>query len=256
MKVAILAGGLGTRLAEQTLLIPKALVEIGCKPILWHIMHYFAEFGFKDFVIALGYKGELIKKYFLDYATLDRSLRVELGSGKVQYTDQSALDWTIELVDTGHNVANGGRIKRLRPYLNDGAFFLTWCDGVSNIDLNSLLQFHSEHGRLATLSAVHPPSRFGHLQLAGSRVVSFKEKPAAAEGWINGAFYVLDPAIFDFIEGDSTQWEREPSEKLAAEGQLMAFCHEGFWQCMDTARDKELLQTLWDSGKAPWRNWS
>jgi glucose-1-phosphate cytidylyltransferase len=256
MKVAILAGGSGTRLAEETRFIPKPLVEIGGKPILWHVMRYYAKFGFKEFVIALGYKGELVKKFFLESLATDSPLKIDFKSRQVEHIAAPELDWSVELIDTGDNVLTGGRIKRLQPYLGDSTFMLTWCDGVSNIDLNSLISFHKNHGKLATLTAVHPPSRFGQLNIEGDRVVRFAEKPPAAEGWINGAFYVLEPGVFEYIAGDSTQWEHEPSECLSADGQLMAYRHDSFWQCMDTLQDKELLQTLWDGGKAPWRTWS
>jgi len=258
MKVAILAGGLGTRLAEETELRPKPMIEIGGKPILWHIMKYYGHFGFRDFTIALGYRGEIIKRYFLDYCHLDRNLTVHVRSGKVEHhpgPDSALDDWTVRLIDTGLTTATGGRIKRLRPYLSGGTFLLTWGDGVSSVDLKALIQFHRSHGKTATVTAVRPPARFGHLKLEGSHVVEFSEKPQIGEGWINGAFFVLEPGVFDFIDGDDTQFEREPLERLARAGQLEAYLHRSFWQCMDTIRDKKLLESLWQSGNPPWKVW-
>ena len=256
MKVAILAGGAGTRLAEETEVKPKPMVEIGSKPIIWHIMRHYAHYGHKDFYIALGYKGEIIKKYMVDYCSLSNDLTVDFGNREISMHKGEDLDWTVHLVDTGQHTNTGGRIKQLRPHINGETFMLTWGDGVSDVDLNALVDFHRSHGKLATMTAVRPPARFGHLEFDGDRVASFTEKPQAAEGWINGAFFVLEPAIFDYIESDHTQWEREPMERLAAEGQLMAYRHTSFWQCMDTLRDKKLLQSLWDSGSPPWRTWS
>lgn len=255
MKVAILAGGFGSRLAEETEIRPKPMVEIGGYPILWHIMRYYAHYGFDDFVIALGYKGEYIKKYFADYCALGGDLFMDFGSRRIATAGDVALGWTVNLVETGMETNTGGRIKRLARHLIDGTFMLTWGDGVSNVDLKRLLQFHRSHGKLATLTAVRPPARYGHLDLSGSKIVRFSEKPQAAEGWINGAFFVLEPEVLDYIEGDKTQFEKEPLETLAREGQLMAFQHEAFWQCMDTMREKHILQTLWDSGVAPWKVW-
>ncbi len=255
MKVAILAGGVGSRLAEETEIKPKPMVEIGGKPILWHIMMLYAFYGFKDFVIALGYKGEQIKKYMVDYAALNGNLKVNLRTGKIDMQSGFRPDWNVELVDTGIATLTGGRIKRLQPYLGNETFMLTWGDGISDVNLRELLAFHRSHGKLATLTAVRPPARFGHLTFDGNRVASFEEKPQTAEGWINGAFFVLEPGIFDYIEGDNTQWEKEPMERLAADGQLMAFKHTSFWQCMDTLRDKKLLEDLWARGNAPWKVW-
>ena len=255
MKAAILAGGVGTRLIEETETKPKPMVEIGGKPILWHIMRHYSYYGFKDFVIALGYRGEVIKKYMVDYSSLSSNLTVNLRNGEVVTHDAVAEDWTVELVDTGISTLTGGRIKRLAPYFADETFMLTWGDGVSTVDLHELLDFHRSHGKLATLTAVRPTARFGHLRFNGDRIVEFTEKTQTAEGWINGAFFVLEPGVFDHIEGDDTQWEKEPLESLAADGQLMAFRHEGFWQCMDTLRDKHLLESLWQNGSAPWRIW-
>lgn len=255
MKVAILAGGAGTRLAEETEIKPKPMVEIGGRPILWHIMRHYAHYGFKHFVIALGYKGEVIKRYMLDYCSLHSNLTVNLRTGEVQREGNFIPDWTVELIDTGIRTQTGGRIKRLQPYLGNETFMLTWGDGVSDVDLHRLLAFHRSHGKLATLTAVRPPARYGHLKFDGDRVAEFTEKPQIGEGWINGAFFVLEPGIFDYIDGDDTVWEREPLERLAADGQLMAYKHESFWQCMDTLREKYILQQLWDSGRAPWKIW-
>jgi glucose-1-phosphate cytidylyltransferase len=256
MKVAILAGGVGTRLVEETEIKPKPMVEIGGKPILWHIMMHYSHYGFKDFVIALGYKGELIKKYMVDYCSLNSNLTVDFSTGDVKIHDGIRQDWKVDLVDTGIATLTGGRIKRLEPYIGNSTVMLTWGDGVSNVDLKELLEFHRSHGKYATLTAARPPARFGHLEFDGDKVVQFSEKPQTAEGWINGAFFVLEPEVFDFIEGDDTQWEREPLERLAKEGQLMAYRHDSFWQCMDTLRDKKLLESLWDNGNAPWKIWS
>lgn len=255
MKVAILAGGFGTRLAEETEIRPKPMVEIGGQPILWHIMKIYAHYGFKDFVIALGYKGEYIKKYIVDYCSLSNNLTVNMKNGQVDRHDCSDLDWTVQLIDTGLKTMTGGRIKQLAPYIGDATFMLTWGDGLADIQLDKLLAFHRSHGKLATLTAVRPPARYGHLELDGDCIKEFSEKPQTREGWINGAFFVLEPGVFDYIDGDRTQWEKEPLENLAADGQLMAYRHTSFWQCMDTLREKYILENCWISGKAPWRIW-
>jgi glucose-1-phosphate cytidylyltransferase len=255
MKVGILAGGLGTRLAEETEVKPKPMVEIGGQPILWHILMQYSHYGYREFVIALGYKGEYIKRWMREFASLHSNMTVRTGSGAVTLHDKHREDWTVDLVDTGQDTATGGRIKRLRDWLGDGTCMLTWGDGVSDIDLDALLRFHRAHGKLATLTAVRPPARFGHLELDGDRIVEFTEKPQTSEGWINGAFFVLEPGVFDYVDGDATQWEKEPLERLAADGQLMAYRHDSFWQCMDTIRDKKLLEKLWAEGKAPWKTW-
>jgi glucose-1-phosphate cytidylyltransferase len=255
MKVAILAGGLGSRLAEETEVKPKPMVEIGGKPILWHIMMYYSQFGFDDFVIALGYKGEVIKKYMVDYGALNRNLTVNMRTGEVKMNGGAVSNWTVDLVDTGNPTQTGGRIKRLKPYIGNETFMLTWGDGLADVDLHELLAFHRSHGKLATLTAVRPTARFGHLEMAGNQIVEFSEKPQTKEGWINGAFFVLEPEVFDYIDGDLTHFEKEPLELLAREGQLMAYRHTSFWQCMDTIREKKLLETLWESGNAPWRIW-
>ena len=255
MKVAILAGGVGSRLSEETETKPKPMVEIGGRPILWHIMKHYSWYGFDEFVIALGYKGEVIKKYMVDYFPLNSNLTVNLRTGQVRVNGGDKPDWIVDLVETGIPTMTGGRIKRLAPYLGNETFMLTWGDGVSDVDLRQLLAFHRAHGKLATLTAVRPAARFGHLDLDGDRVVEFSEKPQTREGWINGAFFVLEPGVMDYIDGDDTQWEREPLERLARDGQLMAYRHTSFWQCMDTLRDKVLLNELWNSGRAPWRIW-
>ncbi|MGH9013451.1 MAG: glucose-1-phosphate cytidylyltransferase [Acidimicrobiia bacterium] len=255
MKVGILAGGLGTRLAEETEALPKPMIEIGGKPMLWHIMKHYAHHGFSDFVIALGYKGEVIKRYMVEYCSLTSNLTVHLGEGRVELHEGERENWTAELIETGFYTATAGRIKRLAPYLDDGTFLLTWGDGVSDLDLEDLLAFHRSHGRLATLTAVRPPARFGHMELDDDVVTEFSEKPQTGEGWINGAFFVLEPGVFDYVEGDDTQWEREPLENLAKDGQLMAYRYSGFWQCMDTVRDKKTLERLWATGEAPWKVW-
>ena len=256
MKVAILAGGVGTRLEEETIVRPKPMVEIGGMPILWHIMKHYSRYNYQEFVIALGYKGVYIKKYFTDYCTLQSNLTVNIHNGDVhRHSTKSHPKWTIDLIDTGLATLTGGRIKRLGPYIGNQTFMLTWGDGVSNVDLDELLKFHKSHGKLATLTAVRPTARFGHLDLDGNRIVEFSEKPQTSEGWINGAFFVLEPGVLDYIQGDETAWEREPMENLAKDGQLMAYKHTGFWQCMDTLRDKHLLNSLWDSGNAPWKMW-
>lgn len=255
MKVALLAGGVGSRLAEETEIKPKPMVEIGGKPILWHIMKHYAHYGYKDFVVALGYKGEYIKKYMVDFSSLTGNLKVNLGSGKVDVQGGTRPDWTVELVDTGISTLTGGRIKRLAPHIGNETFMLTWGDGVSDVDLKKLLAFHRSHGKLVTMTAVRPPARFGHLVFEGDKISQFSEKPQIGEGWINGAFFVVEPKVFDYIDGDETQWEKEPLERLAAEGQLMAYRHTSFWQCMDTLRDKKLLEDLWQHGGAPWKIW-
>jgi glucose-1-phosphate cytidylyltransferase len=257
VKVAILAGGVGTRLVEETEIKPKPMVEIGGKPILWHIMKHYHRYGFGEFVIALGYRGEYIKRYMVECCSLEHDLTVDFGTRSVEAHDRGErVDWTVDLIDTGQETLTGGRILRLAPYLGDGTFMLTWGDGVSDVDLGKLLAFHRSHGKLATLTAVRPPARFGHLDLDGATVAEFSEKPQTGEGWINGAFFVLEPRVFDYVEGDQTQWEHEPLQQLAKDGELMAYTHGGFWQCMDTLRDKRLLQSLWDTGRAPWKTWA
>lgn len=251
-----MAGGAGTRLAEETDVRPKPMVEIGGKPILWHIMMHYARFGYDEFVVALGYKGEYIKQWMQTYATLWGNMTVQTATGATKRHFKPNQDWTVHLVHTGMSTNTGGRIKRLKPWLGSDRFLLTWGDGVSNVDIAKLVAFHERHGKLATVTTVRPPARFGHLEFEGDRVVRFNEKPQTSEGWINGAFFVLEPEVFDYIEGDDTLFEREPLEGLANDGQLMAFRHDDFWQCMDTLRDKRLLERLWDSGNAPWKTWN
>lgn len=255
MKVVILAGGFGTRLAEETDRIPKPMVEIGGRPILWHIMKHYAHYGFKEFFIALGYKGEVIKRYFLDYYTLNGSMTINLANGDVQVHNKECEDWIVHLMDTGLHTLTGGRVKRLEPWLKDGTFMVTYGDGVSDIDLHDLLRFHQSHGRLATVTAVRPPARFGGLIFDGDLVAEFTEKPQVGEGWINGGFMVFEPGVFDYLEGDDTSLEADALERLAADGQLAAYRHDRFWQCMDTLRDVRLLESLWQSGKPPWKVW-
>lgn len=255
MKVVILAGGMGTRLAEETTVIPKPMVEIGGRPIIWHIMKHYSHYGFKEFFLALGYKSNDFKRYFLEQINADGNLTVSMKERKVEPHERHAEDWLVHLMETGLYTITGGRLKRLASFLQDGTFMMTYGDGVSNVDLTALLKFHRSHGRLATVTAVRPPARFGGLEFEGDRVSRFSEKPQTGEGWINGGFFVLEPAIFDYIDGDETHWEREPLERLAADGQLMAFRHESFWQCMDTVRDKRLLESLWEQGTPPWKVW-
>ncbi len=255
MKVVILAGGFGSRLAEETEIRPKPLVEIGGRPILWHIMMHYYCHGFNEFVIALGYKGDMIKRYIVDCLSLSQNLTVHFKTQQICPHGLTPPDWTVELIDTGLSTMTGGRIKRLAPYVGNERFMMTWGDGVSNISLRDLLQFHCSHGKLATMTAVRPPARYGHLELTGDQVRVFSEKPQLKEGWINGAFFVLEPGIFDYIDGDQTQWEKEPLENLARDGQLMAYKHDSFWQCMDTLREKHILEELWRTGKAPWKIW-
>ncbi len=255
MKAVILAGGMGTRLAEETDLRPKPMVEIGGHPILWHIMKHFGHYDFNEFYIALGYKGDLIKRYFLDYYALNSSMTISLKSGKVEVMDGEREDWTVHLIDTGLATNTGGRIKRLEPWLRDGAFMMTYGDGVCDVNLHDVLRFHRTHGRIATITAVRPASRFGGLVFDGDLVSEFTEKPQIGEGWVNGGFVVLEPTIFDYLDDDDDSLERKAFEQLALEGQLVAYRHEGFWQCMDTLREKRLLESYWESGDAPWRVW-
>jgi glucose-1-phosphate cytidylyltransferase len=255
VKVVILAGGLGSRLAEETDVKPKPMVEIGGRPILWHIMKHYAHYGFQDFYIAVGYKGDVIKRYFLDYHTLTGNLTIELASGRVEVKDGEAEKWKVHVLETGFKTNTGGRIKRLKPWLTGEAFALTYGDGAADINLRDLEQFHRSHGRLATLTAVRPPARFGGLVLDGDRVVNFTEKPQIGEGWINGGFMILEPGIFAYLDGDQTSLEADVMERLAADGQLVAYRHESFWQSMDTLRDVRLLQNLWENDRAPWKTW-
>ena len=255
MKVVILAGGLGTRLSEETENRPKPMVEVGGKPILWHIMKYYAHFGFNEFVIALGYKGEMVKRYMVDYASVASDLTVTLKDGRYMTHGGNEDDWRVHLIDTGQTTETGGRIKRLQSIIGNERFMMTFGDGLSTVDLPALLAYHESHGKLATLTAARPPARFGHLDIGeAGQIEEFSEKPQTGEGWINGGFFVLEPGVFDYIAGDETSLERDPLPQLAKDGQLMAYQHYGFWQCMDTLREKKLLESLW-SGNAPWKVW-
>ena len=251
MKVILLAGGFGTRLSEYTDIIPKPMVPVGGKPILWHIMKTYAHFGHKDFYVALGYKATVIKEYFLNYRALNSDFSVDLASGIVTPHQVDPVDWRVTLVNTGDESMTGGRVKRMQPFIGDETCMLTYGDGVADIDLDALLAFHRSHGKMVTVSAVRPAARFGELELDGARVASFQEKPQLQGGWINGGFFVIEPSFFDLIDGDRTMLEREPLEQAAAAGELMSYCHNGFWHCMDTKRDHELLESLWSKG-APW----
>lgn len=256
MKAIILAGGFGSRLLEETTRKPKPMVEIGGRPILWHIMNGFAAHGIEEFIIALGYKGEVVKEYFLNYYALTNDLTIDLRTGQRTIYDGVQPDWRIHLVNTGYATQTGGRVKRLRNWLADGeTFLMTYGDGVSDVNVTSLLEFHRAHGRLATLTTVRPPARFGRIGFEGERVTTFQEKAEESEGWINGGFFVLDPAALDYVDGDETIWEREPIERLARDGQLMAYRHYGFWSCMDTLKERNMLENLWASGTAPWKTW-
>jgi glucose-1-phosphate cytidylyltransferase len=255
MNVVILAGGLGSRLAEETEVKPKPMVEVGGSPILWHIMKHYAHYGFKDFFVALGYKGEMIKRYFLDYSGLSGSMTINLTSGEVETQNKECEDWIVHLIDTGLQTPTGGRVKRLERWLSKGTFMVTYGDGLSDINFADLLRFHKSHGRVATVTAVRPPARFGGLIFDGDLVTEFTEKPQIGEGWINGGFMVFEPAIFDYLQGDEDSLEANALETLARQGQLAAFRHNGFWQCMDTLRDKRLLESLWHGKEAPWKIW-
>jgi glucose-1-phosphate cytidylyltransferase len=255
MKAVILAGGLGTRIAEETQAKPKPMVEIGGRPILWHIMKIFAAQGVEDFIVCLGYRGYLIKEYFANYVLHMSDVTVDMRKNKVEVHQASAEPWRVTLIDTGDATMTGGRLKRVAQYLGEDDFFFTYGDGLSDVSLEALMAFHKEQGTLATVTAVPPPGRFGALRMEGHRVVAFEEKPEG-DGLINGGFFVLSPKVVDYVEGDDTVWERSPMERLAREGNLSAFPHHGFWQAMDTLRDKNHLEELWAGGKAPWRLWS
>jgi len=253
MKVILLAGGFGTRLSEYTNVTPKPMLPIGGKPILWHIMRTYARFGHKDFYVALGYKAEVIKEYFLNYRALNSDFSVDLATGAVTPHQLDATDWRVSLVHTGDETMTGGRVKRMQAFVGNETCMVTYGDGVADIDLDALLAFHRRHGKLVTVSAVHPTARFGELDLDGDRVARFQEKPQLHEGWINGGFFVIEPAFFDFIAGDHVMLEREPMERAAREGQLMSYRHSGFWHCMDTKRDHDVLEAMWSEGRAPWK---
>ncbi len=253
MKTVILAGGLGTRLSEFTENLPKPMVQIGGKPILWHIMNRYAGFGNKDFVLALGYKGDMIKDYFINYRTLNSDFSIDLESGNVKTHISSQVDWRVSLVDTGLHTMTGGRLKRLVNHLGNETFFLTYGDGVANINFHELLEFHKSHGKMVTITAVRPNARFGEIQFGSKGTITFDEKPQLHDGWINGGFMVIEPQFLDIIAGDGTMLEREPFEELSRLGELVAFKHTGFWQCMDNKRDHEVLEELWKNN-APWAN--
>ena len=253
MKVMILAGGFGTRLSEYTEVLPKPMVTVGGRPILWHIMRNYAHFGHKDFYLALGYKAELIKEYFLHYRSLNSDFTVDLSSGDVEPHQTDDADWRVTLVHTGLDSMTGGRIKRLQSFIGNEPFMLTYGDGVADIDLSALLAFHKSHGKMVTVTAVHPGARFGELVIDDGQVSSFKEKPQMGQGWVNGGFFVIQPEFFDLIVDDNTILEADPMEMVARLGELMAYRHEGFWQCMDTKRDRDLLENLWQTDSAAWK---
>jgi glucose-1-phosphate cytidylyltransferase len=255
VKVVILAGGLGSRLAEETEVRPKPMVEIGDRPILWHIMKHYAQSGFTEFVVALGYKGDEIKRFFVDELSLAGDLTVRLGAGQVEHHAADHDPWTVHLVETGAETGTGGRVGKLAAWLRDEPFMLTYGDGLSNVDLNALVKFHRSSGRLATVTAVRPPARFGGLAFGTDSTVTFTEKPQVGEGWINGGFMVIQPAVLDRIQGDASSLEADVLEDLSGEGQLGGFAHDGFWQPMDTLRDVRYLRALWSAGKAPWATW-
>lgn len=255
MKVVLLAGGFGSRISEQSESRPKPMIEIGQYPILWHIMNIYASHGFNEFVVACGYKSEVLKDYFHNFFIRHADYVVSLRDGKEEIVRSEAPDWKIALVDTGLNTMTGGRLRRLRSWLGDEPFMVTYGDGVSNVDIKALVAYHRAQGKLATVTAVRPPARFGGLTIEGSLVREFSEKPQSGEGWINGGFFVFEPKVLDYLTDDAMSLEREPMERLAAEGQLAAFQHEGFWQPMDTLRDRRVLEALWESGKAPWKTW-
>jgi glucose-1-phosphate cytidylyltransferase len=257
MKAVILAGGLGSRLSEETVLKPKPMVEVGGKPMLWHIMNIYAAHGVEEFIVALGYRAEVVKEYFLNFYAINNDLTIELANGRTTIHQGRQPSWTVHLVDTGQHTETGGRVRRIEPWLNDDdTFLLTYGDGLADVDVRQLMAFHEAHGKLATVTTVRPPARFGGIEFEGNRVSRFMEKPQAGEGWINGGFFVLDRKIMRYIDSDDTLWERQPMERLAADGELMAYRHEGFWQPMDTLREKRHLEELWSSGRAPWKVWT
>ena len=256
MKAVILAGGLGTRISEETHLKPKPMIEIGGKPVLWHIMKMYSAHGVNDFVICCGYKGYLIKEYFANYFLHMSDVTFDMAKNQMQVHQQKAEPWKVTLIDTGEDTLTGGRLKRVADYIkNEESFCFTYGDGVSNIDIRASIEFHQRHGKLATITAVLPPGRYGAMERVGDKVISFIEKPRGDGGVINGGFFVLSPKVLDFIEGDQTGWESEPLARLAQQGEMMAFEHQGFWQPMDTLREKNMLEELWASGQAPWKIW-
>jgi glucose-1-phosphate cytidylyltransferase len=253
MKVVILAGGFGTRLSEYTQSIPKPMVTIGGKPILWHIMKTYAKFGYTDFHLALGYKAEMIKGYFLNYRSLNSDFTIDLENGNLTAHQKDDVNWKVTLVDTGLNSMTGGRVKRMQDFIGNEAFLLTYGDGVADIDIEALVDFHKSHGKMVTVSAVRPGARFGELDMDGNIVTSFKEKPQITQGWINGGYFVIEPEFFDLIQDDSTILEKKPLERVAEIGELMSYRHDGYWQCMDTKRDRDSLEKLWQTDNAPWK---
>lgn len=255
MKVVILAGGYGTRLSEETAVLPKPMIEIGGRPLLWHLMKLFSVHGLNEFVVALGYKGDVIKRYFMQYPDIGSDLSIDLGSGRMERQGSVREDWHVELVNTGQDTMTGGRLRRLRDRLGE-TFMFTYGDGLSSVDIPKLLEFHRSHGKLATVTAVQPPSKFGVLQLDGDEVRRFNEKPADVSTYINGGFFVLEPEAIDYVEGDTTPWEREPCEALAGDGQLRAYVHDGYWQCVDTLHELRVLRDAWNRGEAPWKTWN
>ncbi|WP_059394780.1 glucose-1-phosphate cytidylyltransferase [Pseudomonas putida] len=255
MKAVILAGGLGTRISEESHLRPKPMIEIGGKPIIWHIMKIYSHYGINDFVICLGYKGYVIKEYFANYFLHMSDVTFDMAENRMDIHNRHAEPWRVTLVDTGENTATGGRLKRVRDYVGNGTFCLTYGDGVSDVDIPRLIEFHRQHGKMATVTAVQPPGRYGALDVQGEQVRGFQEKPAGDGGWINGGFFVLEPAALEYIQGDATTWEDEPMRRLAEDGQLMSHMHRGFWQPMDTLRDRKLLETHWKNGDAAWQLW-
>lgn len=254
MKTIILCGGLGTRLAEETVLKPKPMVEIGNKPILWHIMKIYEHYGFHDFVLALGFKSEYIKDYFLNYHSRNNDFKINLNSGQVNFSNHDLEKWNVELINTGVNTLTGGRLLRLKKHVQNETFMLTYGDGVSNVDIRKLVEFHKSHGKVATVTSVRPPARFGGMLIENDKVINFKEKPQSGEGWINGGFFVFEPEIFNYLKDDNTILEQFPLENLVKDGQLMAYQHFDYWQCMDTVRDRDSLRNLFDNNNAPWVN--
>lgn len=257
MKVVLLAGGFGTRISEESQHKPKPMIEIGDMPILWHIMKTYSHYGFKEFIICAGYKQHVIKQWFADYFLHTSDITFDFTRGNEMIVhDARSEDWKVTVVDTGLHTMTGGRLKRIRKYLGDEPFFMTYGDGVADVDIPATLEFHRSHGKLATMTAIRPESRYGIIDLEGNQVLSFREKSQSDVGWINAGFMVLDPKALDYVAGDSTMFERDPMENLARDGELMCYRHQGFWQCMDTLRDKQKLDSLWESGAAPWRLWS